>query len=630
MSGRYGYQQRTSNSSRDASLSAYQPVRSNEGMWDESPLSVTQKNTADDDWDDWDGSLAPKTVNASGNCNSFGNFGAFENRHLETLQSSSSQCRDRYGQQNQFPCNGYYTTPGGIKISSHQIGLVIGKGGSTIKELEASSGAKIFVKRNDVDANGMVLVSIEGDDDTVSNAERMITELIDNESRSNASRQDEFESRQTSKHLSDGEDFNYSTRFTIPSNMSSAVIGKGGQKIREIQSKTQTKIHVGDNRFGAAGTTVEIGIHGSEHGRQEAKLLIEDVVRSESEARHGPSSEMSNFGSHQQATVMRVPTSALGSILGKGGRIIKDMQEKTQTKIRIGDDRNGDTVDVTITGIEDGRVVVKSLIEAAVKSAAEMCSSSNFEASAGNGFRASNQYGSGGGDFGHHESAGRSQSIQNSERFGFGDGYNDRQQRSGFGNFDRCDNGASFGRSTFGSTAPQCGFGGRSEVINWDEVKELSKKHEEEKWRGYPPIKKNFYIEDAGVANTDPEEVAAVRAENNNIMVSCDEDNEVHIPNPVRTFEEGFLHYPEILSELKRAGFTKPSPIQMQGWPVALQGLDLIGIAQTGTGKTLAFLLPAFIHIEGQPVPRDQRGGPNVLVLSPTRELALQVSRNLH
>ena len=51
----------------------------------------------------------------------------------------------------------------------------------------------------------------------------------------------------------------------------------------------------------------------------------------------------------------------------------------------------------------------------------------------------------------------------------------------------------------------------------------------------------------------------------------------------------------------------------------------MIGIAQTGTGKTLAFLLPSFIHIDNQPVPRGQRGGPNVLVLSPTRELAIQI-----
>ena len=48
-----------------------------------------------------------------------------------------------------------------------------------------------------------------------------------------------------------------------------------------------------------------------------------------------------------------------------------------------------------------------------------------------------------------------------------------------------------------------------------------------------------------------------------------------------------------------------------------------------GTGKTLSFLLPAFIHIDGQPTPRGERGGPNVLVFAPTRELAQQISNEV-
>jgi ATP-dependent RNA helicase DDX43 len=79
------------------------------------------------------------------------------------------------------------------------------------------------------------------------------------------------------------------------------------------------------------------------------------------------------------------------------------------------------------------------------------------------------------------------------------------------------------------------------------------------------------------------------------------------------------------LKELEKQGFEHPTPIQCQAWPLALQGHDVIGIAQTGTGKTLAFLLPGMIHIEGQTVPRAERCGPTMLVLSPTRELALQI-----
>jgi len=56
------------------------------------------------------------------------------------------------------------------------------------------------------------------------------------------------------------------------------------------------------------------------------------------------------------------------------------------------------------------------------------------------------------------------------------------------------------------------------------------------------------------------------------------------------------------MDEIHKQQFIKPSPIQCQMWPITLQGLDCIGIAQTGTGKTLAFLLPALIHIDSQTV----------------------------
>uniref|UniRef100_A0A8C5FLE6 RNA helicase n=1 Tax=Gadus morhua TaxID=8049 RepID=A0A8C5FLE6_GADMO len=116
------------------------------------------------------------------------------------------------------------------------------------------------------------------------------------------------------------------------------------------------------------------------------------------------------------------------------------------------------------------------------------------------------------------------------------------------------------------------------------------------------------------------------RKENNNIFVDdLKEEGKRPFPNPCRTFLEAFQPYPGIMDNIERVGFTKPTPIQSQAWPVLLSGEDLIGIAQTGTGKTLAYLLPGFIHMDGQPVSRADRVGPAMLVLSPTRELALQI-----
>ena len=86
-----------------------------------------------------------------------------------------------------------------------------------------------------------------------------------------------------------------------------------------------------------------------------------------------------------------------------------------------------------------------------------------------------------------------------------------------------------------------------------------------------------------------------------------------------------------IVDPLQRAiakeGYTTPTPIQMQAIPPLLQGKDLIGIAQTGTGKTAAFVLPILQRLSEDlkvPIP----GNPRVLVLAPTRELAAQIDQS--
>lgn len=171
------------------------------------------------------------------------------------------------------------------------------------------------------------------------------------------------------------------------------------------------------------------------------------------------------------------------------------------------------------------------------------------------------------------------------------------------------------------------------ELIDWDILNKQCDAAKEEQWAKCPSLIKNFYNELPEVTNMSPDEVNAFRLASNNIVVDRtfkDTDKpSLPIPNPVRSFEQAFYEYPELLVEMEKQKFIKPSPIQSQAWPVLLKGEDLIGIAQTGTGKTLAFLLPAFVHIEGQPVPRGERGGPNVLIMAPTRELALQIEKEV-
>lgn len=89
------------------------------------------------------------------------------------------------------------------------------------------------------------------------------------------------------------------------------------------------------------------------------------------------------------------------------------------------------------------------------------------------------------------------------------------------------------------------------------------------------------------------------------------------------SFEKLNLH-PLILKAIVDSGYTSPTPIQEQAIPELLDGHDVMASAQTGTGKTAAFMLPA-LHGLATPA-KVQSRGPRVLVLTPTRELALQVS----
>ncbi|XP_064466090.1 ATP-dependent RNA helicase abstrakt-like isoform X2 [Ornithodoros turicata] len=97
------------------------------------------------------------------------------------------------------------------------------------------------------------------------------------------------------------------------------------------------------------------------------------------------------------------------------------------------------------------------------------------------------------------------------------------------------------------------------------------------------------------------------------------------IPPPIKTFKE--MKFPKvILNSLKQKGITKPTPIQMQGLPAVLSGRDMIGIAFTGSGKTIVFVLPIIMFSleQEKKLPFIENEGPYGLVVCPSRELAKQ------
>ncbi|CAH2108974.1 unnamed protein product [Euphydryas editha] len=274
-----------------------------------------------------------------------------------------------------------------------------------------------------------------------------------------------------------------------------------------------------------------------------------------------------NFRDNSNNKVITIPSNKVGRVIGKGGSKIRDLEYESEAKINIGDS-SGNFTDITLCGTSEAIKKVESMINELVE-----------------------------------------------------------ERKPPPTNEKVSDSNASSTTNQFLTLNPD-----GEEVIDWEKLNAHYDKHQQERWDSLPKIIKDFYKEDPAVSNMTPAEVTRWRLANHDIKVNRTFDDKTGlrpIPNPVLTFEQAFKHYPEILGEIYKQGFKKPSPIQSQAWPILLRGDDMIGIAQTGTGKTLAFLLPALIHIDGQPTPREKREGPTVLILAPTRELALQIEKEV-
>ncbi|CEJ90598.1 Putative ATP-dependent RNA helicase dbp2 [[Torrubiella] hemipterigena] len=214
---------------------------------------------------------------------------------------------------------------------------------------------------------------------------------------------------------------------------------------------------------------------------------------------------------------------------------------------------------------------------------------------------------------------------------GYGRDRGDRGDRNGGGGYgggrggyhNNNSNGYSNGGGYNSNGFSNGGYGGGYGGGGGDRMSALGSGLQKQEWdlSALPKFEKDFYKEHEDVTNRSAEDVAAFRAKSQMTVAGRD------IPKPVETFDEaGFPRY--VMDEVKAQGFPNPTSIQSQGWPMALSGRDVVGIAETGSGKTLSYCLPAIVHINAQPLlaPGD---GPIVLVLAPTRELAVQIQQEI-
>ncbi|KAF3841824.1 hypothetical protein F7725_023775 [Dissostichus mawsoni] len=341
--------------------------------------------------------------------------------------------------------------------------------------------------------------------------------------------------------------------FTVENGLVGRIIGKGGAKIRELEESTAS---------GGPGR----GTFGDEKSDSSQPLTF--TVKEEPKSVNLKRA-LVNKGDYEGEVVLSGSSEAQQKAKEMIEELVKEEPKSVNLKralVNKGDYEG----EVVLSGSSEAQQKAKEMIE-------ELVADGNSHNGPGRG-----------GHFGGGYSGG-----------GNGGGY--RGKEDGGETDNSCWSAAELKSSTEAPPLP---------IMDWKNLRENKEKFQELKWKGVPPLKKNFYTEAESVSILSAEEVIEWRKENNNIFVDdLLEDGEKRpFPNPCRTFLEAFKLFPEIMENIDRVGFEKPTPIQ------------------TGTGKTLAYLLPGFIHMDGQ-VAQIQAGGPGMLVLTPTRELALQIEQ---
>lgn len=134
----------------------------------------------------------------------------------------------------------------------------------------------------------------------------------------------------------------------------------------------------------------------------------------------------------------------------------------------------------------------------------------------------------------------------------------------------------------------------------------------------YEPFRKNFYVEPAELSEMNEDEVDQLRLFLDGIKIRGQD-----VPKPIQKWSQCGLPA-QSLDVINLLGYERPTSIQAQALPTIMSGRNVIGVAKTGSGKTIAFLLPMFRHIKDQR-PIDSQDGPVSIIMTPTRELAVQI-----
>jgi far upstream element-binding protein len=249
------------------------------------------------------------------------------------------------------------------------LGLLIGPKGSTQKQLQESSGAKILIRGKGAHKEGSGMhpddedelhVAIEGTEESVDRASREVEKILYNPEQAMKLKSEQLRTLAENNHQGSNSDSiygpgestsgGYQIELRVPNNMVGLIIGKGGECILRIQTQLGVNVQIAKESEMKPGETLRsIVVKGAEDNVQEAKNRIDEIINQQLQKISGNGGGMSGgmggggmgggsgFKEVDTKYVLKlpVPNDRVGIVIGKGGMTVKGIQERTRTTIQI-------------------------------------------------------------------------------------------------------------------------------------------------------------------------------------------------------------------------------------------------------------------------------------------------------
>ena len=264
-----------------------------------------------------------------------------------------------------------------IHVPGSSVGLVIGKMGETIRQLEGMTGCEIQVARDNRPGEDDRVVTLRGTDEQIARAHEEINKVVAGGPNSRSSGGPSYS--QAGLGFSSGGSF----IMHIPNVAVGLLIGRSGETIRSLQQRSGCSVQVQRNIDVQPGSdTREVVLSGREDQIDMARREIEMIIQDKASSTHrGPDDRSGSSygvgggsggggggggGSGNTSVVVRVPNTAVGTIIGRGGETIKRLQQMTNARIQIDRNQDAEEREITISGgveeVERARVEVDELI----------------------------------------------------------------------------------------------------------------------------------------------------------------------------------------------------------------------------------------------------------------------------